>query len=144
MPSVKIRISQESTEKMEGEVEGLTPSVSRERIAGISFFAHQAINTGKQIVNYEISNVGVKTGNYVLQEQINQAVEIVGDFATIGTGFMAGGWIGGAVAIAGVTTKNVLKEVSRAEGIKHENIEYEYLKTRSGNTTRNGSRGTEN
>lgn len=143
MPQVKIRISQESTEQ--AEAQGLQPSlVGGEKIATMSLFAHQAINTGKQIVNYSISNVGIKTGNYVTQEQINQTVDIVGDIATIGTGFAAGGWIGGVVAIAGVTTKQVFKELSRNEDIKHENIESEYLRRRSGNTTTSGSRGTEN
>lgn len=143
MPQVKIRISQESQEQIDAE--GLQPStVSRERIATISLFAHQAINTGKQIVNYEISNVGVKTGNYVLQEQINETVSILSDLGTIGLGVASGGWIGGIVAVAGVTTKRVLQETSRNEAIKHENIESEYLRRRSGNTTTSGSRGTEN
>ena len=107
-------------------------------------FAHQALNTAKQIVNYNISNVGVKTGNYVLQEQINEVVDVVSDISTIGLGFAAGGPRGGLVAIAGVTTKQIFKEISRNEEIKHQNIESDYLARRSGNTTTNGSRGTEN
>lgn len=142
MPQIKIRISQEEAEKLEAE--GLNASVSKEKIAGISLFAHQAVNTAKQIVNYEISNVGVKTGNYVLQEQINEAVAIIGDLTTVGAGFAAGGIAGGIVAIAGVTTKKIFEEKSRNEAIKHENIESEYLRRRSGNTTTSGSRGTEN
>lgn len=143
MPQVKIRISQESQEQIDAE--GLQPStVSRERIATISLFAHQGINTAKQIVDYEISNVGVKTGNYVLQEQINEAISILSDIGTIGLGAASSGWIGGIVAVAGVTTKRVLQETSRNEAIKHENIESEYLRRRSGNTTTSGSRGTEN
>lgn len=142
MPQVRIRISEESQEQIEAG--GLLPStISREKIATISLFAHQGISTAKQIVNYEISNVGVKTSNYVLQEQINETMSVLSDLGTVGFGF-AGGWVTGIVAIAGVTTKKVLEEKSRNEAIKHENIESEYLRRRSGNTTMSGSRGTEN
>ena len=143
MPQVKIRISQESQEQI--EVEGLQPStIGKEKIATISLFAHQGISMAKQIVNYEISNVGVKTGNYVLQEQINETMSVLSDIGTVGLGIASGGWVGGIIAVAGVTTKRVLEEKSRNEGIKHENIESEYLRRRSGNTTTSGSRGTEN
>lgn len=142
MPNVKIRISREETEKTESS--GLFPSVGREKIATVSIFAHQTLNTAKQIVNYNISNVGVKTGNYALQEQINTTVEVISDASTVGLGFAAGGWVGGVIAIAGVATKQIFKQISRNEEIKHQNIESEYLARRSGNTTMSGSRGTEN
>lgn len=145
MPQVKIRIEkgQETAgagqENQENQDNGRT-----EKIAVVSVFANQMINVAKQTINYGISNIGVRTGNYVIQEQVNRAVDIIGNAATIGMGFVSGGIVGGIIAVAGVTTKAVFGMFSENESIRHENIQSEYLSKRSGNATTNGSRGTEN
>lgn len=143
MPQVKIRISEQSDVEAQNE-SFQRPQVSKERIAVTSIFAQQVVRTGKSIVTYNLSNVGIRTGNYIAQEQINQAVEIIGDIASIGVGIAAGGPVGGLIAIAGITTKQIFSAISYEEDIRHQNINSAYLAERSGNTHKNGSRGTEN
>ena len=99
---------------------------------------------GKQIFNYAAGNVGLFTGDYIAQNQINVALEALNDAATIGAGFYSGGWVGGIVAIAGVSTKKVLEAFTDRKKDIIQERERNYWLERSGNSTINGSRGTEN
>lgn len=145
MPDIKIRISKGEQTAGDGqEIQEQKQQASKERIAVVSVLATQMVGIAKQSINYALNNVGVNTGNYVLQEQINNAMDVVSDVATIGLGFGAGGIVGGLIAIAGVTTKTVFSEISRNTAIRHENLRNDYLLARSGNSAKNGSRGTEN
>lgn len=146
MPQVKIRIEkgQETAGAGQELQEQNRQEARKEQIAAVSIFANQMINIAKQSINYAMTNVGVRTGNYVLQDRINDAVKRIGQAATIGMGFYTGGVAGGFIAIAGLTTQTIFEEISRNEQIRQDNIKSEYLVERSGNATKNGSRGTEN
>ena len=143
MPQVKIKI-EGTTDEKEARTEAQKTRMATEKMAAVSIFSHQLLNTMKQTVNYEISNIGVKTGNYARQAEVNMLMEIVSDASTVVTGFVSGGWIGGGVAIAGVATNRVIGAVAFAEQVRHENYNANFLRERSGNSNVNGSRGTEN
>ena len=146
MPNVKIRIEKaaqtagDGQEKQENaQVETQQPVVSPTTM----LFYHQAIATGKQIMSYAASNVGNFTGNYLMQDQVNQQMEIIGDMTTIALGATKG-WAGLAIATIGVTTKKVMQVITQLQENVHLENEKNYLLKRSGNATTNGSRGTEN
>lgn len=143
MADVQIRISAVSrdeltTQKPSEQAAGA--NVPSEKLAVASIFAHQALTLGKQIVSTSISNIGNFTGDYVKQDRIQNMVGIVSDLATIGTGFAAGGAIGGIVATIGVVTKEILTTVSANKQETHSERRNELLRIRSGNSTTNGSR----
>lgn len=146
MPNVKIRI--ERGVQTAGDGQEQQENLGKQNNQPIAsptqmLFYHQAIATGKQILSYATSNVANFTGNYLLQDQINNAVDILGDATTLALGATRG-WAGLIVAGVGLTTKKVLQAISLVQETKHLENEQNYLLKRSGNATTNGSRGTEN
>lgn len=141
MANVNIRVESVSDEEQQTGV----PSQKKEGAGGAkttatSIFVHQALNTGKQILNYGISNIGNFTGDYARQERVQELVGTIGDITTIGVGFASGGWIGGLVAVLGIATKEVFNQVSIQTENRHQEIASNYLRELSGNSTKNGSR----
>lgn len=141
MANVNIRVQSISSEEQQTGI----PTTQKESKSGganpavASLFVHQAISTGKQILNYGISNIGNFTGDYVKQAQIQQGVDIATDIAGIGIAF-ATNWVAGLVAVVGVATKGILSSVSAMQEQKHLEHNTSYLIERSGNSTKNGSR----
>lgn len=142
MPNVRIRI--EKGQEVGGEAQQTQEKSEVKNVATQTFFAHQMIGTAKQIVNYQFSNVANFTGNYIQQEMINKTLDVVGDASTIVLGFMAKGPVGAAVATIGIATKNVLKFITERREDELKERDRLLVLERSGNSTRNGSRGTEN
>lgn len=145
MPQIKIRIEKgvetagDGQEQQEKKEKDSLPTASPTAM----LFYHQAISTGKQIIGYAASNVANFTGNYLMQDQINNALDIVGDFTTIGLGATRG-IPGLIVSVLGVGTKRAFQAISMYQEDVHAQNEQRYLLKRSGNATTNGSRGTEN
>ncbi len=142
MPNVRIRIEKDQEAGIEAQQ--AQPKSEAKNVAVTSLFAHQMLGTAKQIVNYQASNIANFTGDYIRQEQINQTLDIISDGSTIALGAMAGGWVGGVVAAIGVGTKHVLKLISQTREDELKERDRLLALERSGNSTRNGSRGTEN
>ena len=151
MPNVKIRIErgvqtagdgQEQQEQKNRDAQG----VSKVAVAGA--FAHTMINTGKQIVSYSLSNVGQFTGNNLKQDQINTALEILGDVGSIVAGVATTVLTENPVplfaSIVSIGTKYGLRAYSEYQEFKHGEYQRNIMLERSGNSTTNGSRGTEN
>lgn len=62
------------------------------------------VQLGRRALQYGASQVGNITGNYLMQNQINAAIQAIGWASSIGVGFATGGVIGGvasALAVAG-------------------------------------------
>lgn len=70
-----------------------------------SYLIGQAVvQLGKRTLEYGSSMVGNITGNYIMQNKIDNAVAIAGYAGQIGIGFATGGVVGGvvsAIAVAG-------------------------------------------
>lgn len=142
MPNVKVRVEAVSNDELESQKQGEEVSkkdATGEKLVVASLFAHQALNTAKQITNYAISNIGNFTGDYAKQDRVQQIVNNVSDVGTIGVAF-ATNWVAGVVATIGVATKRVLEVVSDNQAIRHAEHNAEYLRKRSGDSTTNGSR----
>ena len=97
------------------------------------------MQTGKQIVSASINNIGISTGDYVLQDRVQHAASLISDLSTIGVAF-ATNWVAGIAATVGVATKNVINAVTKNKRDAHEERKTDLLRARSGNTLTNGSR----
>lgn len=142
MPDVRIRV--ETGQATAGDGREIQETASRgqadAKTVAISMLGHQALNTTKQILNYSISNIGNFTGNTVMQENIQTAVGIMGDLASIGMASATGGWVGFAVATIGVATKYTMGAISNEIANRKDNRQTAFILERSGNSTMNGSR----
>lgn len=63
------------------------------------------VNMGKRALQYGTSQYGNMTGNYLMQNQIDNAIEGVGYAAQIITGLATGGAVGGVVSALAVATQ---------------------------------------
>ncbi len=95
-----------------------------------ALFVTQAVQSGRKIINYGISNYSNLTGDTITQAKISRAVEGVGYLATIGTGFAAGGIVGGIVATVATGVQIGLGEYDRQMNINKANIESARLQQR--------------
>ena len=147
MPNVKIRIEKGTETAGDGkeQQEAKQDESKKQSVANPTamLFYHQTVAMGKQIIGYAASNVGNFTGNYLMQDQLQSILDISGDVTTLALGATRG-WAGVAVATMGIATKRVLQAISISQENVHLQNEQNYLLKRSGNTTTNGSRGTEN
>lgn len=145
MPAVKVRIEKTQTDQSgvgKSSATG-TKDSSATKTAALSLFAHKMVATAKQTVNYAVNNIGNFTGDFVLQDRIQEVVDGVSELATIGVAF-ATNPVAGAVAVAGLGIKTTLKAVTDYRNDVIAERDRSYLLARSGNATKNGSRGTEN
>lgn len=146
MPNVKIRIEKGKETAGDGRENQEAQSKDREQAVASPtqmLFYHQMIATGKQALSFATSNIANFTGNQMEQEKVNDSMQLVGDLTTLGLGATRG-WAGLIVAGIGLATKYTLQGISLHQENVHAKREYDYLAKRSGNTTTNGSRGTEN
>ena len=147
MPNVKVRITSESEEQQRGAAEQLVSSsgnFDRTKMATTSLFVSAAARNIKTAVAYGLQNYGNFTGDYIGQESINQALEVVGNVSSIALGAVSGGWVGAVIATASVAVSAATKEFSKQMQYKADEINAEYARQRSGNALYDGSRGTEN
>lgn len=142
MPNVKIRIERSETET--GTPVTKKTDDKAKDVAMTSIFANQMIGVAKQIISYSASNIGNFTGNYIEQDRVNQQLEVLNDLATVTLGIATKGAVGGAIAVAGITTKKIFQLISDVRRDVLEERDRSLLLQRSGNATLNGSRGTEN
>lgn len=54
------------------------------------------------VINYTTSRVGITTGNYQKQQEINAVKTIAGQLAAVGGGFLMGGVGGGLLALGAI------------------------------------------
>ena len=150
MPTVKIRIEKGVETAGEGQEQQET-KLSKEQKKQLSIatmFAHQMINQMQSAIRTDIGRIGEKTGNYIQQSNINGALEVVSDMASIASGIVLSvstyNPVPAIMAIASVGIKTGQKYYDIAEEQRHATYQRDYLLERSGNATTNGSRGTEN
>lgn len=140
MANVKIRVETISNEELATQKQGQeAKGQNSEKLLTASLFVHQAMNVGKQIVNYAVSNIGNYTGDYVKQDRVQQAMDVVSTIGTIGVAF-ATNWVAGILTVGALAVKEGLNYRSEQQNIKHAENNAEYLRKRSGNSLTNGSR----
>lgn len=144
MPQVKIKIQTNVEDIGDRQDTEEIKEKKKQPEATTNLFTHAMISQAKSIMNYSISNIGNLTGDSIKQENIQKTMGYVQDIATVALGFKSGGWVGATIAVAGMTINKGLEIASYFIDQKHKSIERDYLLERSGNSTINGSRGTEN
>lgn len=146
MPNVKVRITSESDEQMEGGAETLASSkdLDKTRMASTSLFVNAVSGNVKQAIRYGLSNVGNFTGDYIRQNEINQALEIFDSASTIAMGALSAGWAGAVVATASIAVKAGFGAYSRYKQYEAESLSSSLMRERSGNALFDEARGTEN
>ena len=106
----------------------------------------------KQAVNYAIGNIGNFTGDYIKQQQVTDAKEVISFFVNLGTAVAAGAQIAGgagaafaiATVLAGTAVSAAEKNYSAWDETSKQNRAIAQLRTRAGlNSTNNSSRGTD-
>lgn len=142
MPNVRIRI--EKGQEAGDDAQQTQQKTESKNVATTSLFAHQMLGTAKQIIGFQTSNIANFTGDYMKQDRVNDLLDVFGDASTIALGFASAGPVGGAVAMIGVATKSALKLIGQSREDELRERDRLLALERSGNSTRNGSRGTEN
>lgn len=113
---------------------------------------HLVKNQATQFVNFSLNNIGNFTGDYIAQRQVNATKQAISGLMNIGMATIAGAKYGGYGAIVGFAV-GVISQLSSSvydvvlNNVEVQNINYEInqLRQLAGlNTTKDGSRGTEN
>lgn len=98
------------------------------------------VQLGKRALSYGASQYGNITGNYIMQNKIDNAITIAGYVGQIGVGFAVGGPVGGIVstiAVAGqIGVSAVSYEIDRAKT----NAQANYLMQQRGGLLNGNSR----
>lgn len=89
---------------------------------------------GKQAGGYFLGNIGLRTGNYLLQEQVNQGLELAGKFAGVAMAFGIGGVAGGVLALAGTAMQTANELYVYNKQREFANIGADLLRQRAGFT----------
>lgn len=116
-------------------------------------FFNFVTSEAKQVVTSGIANIGNFTGDYVSQQQVQNAVsntmKIASIFMSAKAGFVASGGnpigalAGAAVAIVGQGINAVIQDAAYGKQIQKQNYQIEILRNRSGlNSSIDGNRGT--
>ena len=98
-----------------------------------------AISQGKAILSVSISQIGITTGDYIKQEQIQRIVGYAQDAIGVGAAFLVNPVVG-ALAVASLGIKYGLEISANIKQVELENTKITYMRDRSGNATLNGSR----
>lgn len=141
MPDITIRL-QKGTETAGDGLELQEDKGSKannKKMAAVTLITNFAISQGKAILSASISNIGITTGDYIKQEQIQQMMGYAQDLAGIGAAFVINPLVG-AFAVAGAGIKYGIQIYTDIKKAEIENVKITYMRDRSGNTTINGSR----
>ena len=144
MPNVKIRIERGEEGGKDLSAAKGAGVASKKEISVQTLFATKMMGTAKQIVTNAASNVGNFTGDYIKQDQINVALEVVSGVVTIAMGAMAGCVPGAAIAAAGLLVNKAIQQFNTTMTENLAEKDRNIILARSGNAAINGSRGTEN
>lgn len=139
---------------------GTTDSSSTNKITKFDrYIAHRTIHAleseAKKIINHQISTYGLRTGDYITQNNVQQSINLAFKAISIGTsawtGFKASGGspigaaVGAGVGLALNITNTVFEFIDFDRKIRYQNSNINLLRERSGlNSLNDGSRGTEN
>ena len=110
-------------------------------------------NQSIKAVNYQISNIGNFTGDYISQRKVNEMKGAISTLMGIGMATYSGAKVGGGagavvgfvVGVSGVVINSVYENYSNLLENQKTNYSISQLRERAGlNTYTDGSRGTEN
>lgn len=141
MPMMTISISREG-ESAEPQ-QGMDPTVARKpselsagKVAMISASAHQSISLIRQGLSNAVNNYGNVTGDYTRQKNMQKALGVANDMATLGiaaaTSLATGNWLATVFAVASMATGKAIEGINFAESQKNARLQASYGLSRLG------------
>lgn len=94
----------------------------------------------KSVINYCKNNYGAIHQDSLAQARINETMSIIGKGATIGVSFVAGGMVGGFVALGSEVLSDTLQAITYNRNINRSNVVSQVNMYRVGNSALNGGR----
>lgn len=104
MARIDVNFNESSDETAQATNEINKSTTSKSKAAKI-LLGQAVVSMGKRALEYGASQYGNMTGNYLMQNQIDSAIQGVGYAAQIITGFATGGVVGGVVSTIAVATQ---------------------------------------
>lgn len=106
-----------------------------------SYLIGQAVvAVGKRALQFGANQVGNITGNYLMQNQINTAVQGIGWASQLAVGFATGGVVGGAVSAIAIAGEIGINAANYTIELSKRNRDAEYLQTIRGGILNANSR----
>ena len=94
-----------------------------------SYLIGQAVvAVGKRALQFGANQVGNITGNYLMQNQINNAVQALGWASQLAVGFATGGAVGGVVSAIAIAGEIGINAANYTVELNKRNREAEYLR----------------
>lgn len=147
LPTSDTKVVEKSSASGKGDGDGLYDYWAKSNLV------NQMKSISSTLINYQLSNVGNFTGDYIKQNEINTSLSYVSLLSNVVKGAMSGAQWGGPVgAVYGAIMSVLNTGLTSALNIKSNiisvsktNYEIEQLRNRAGlNALKDGSRGTEN
>ena len=104
MARIDVNFNESSDETAQATNEINKATTPKSKAAKI-LLGQAVVSMGKRALEYGASQYGNMTGNYLMQNQIDSAIQGVGYAAQIITGFATGGVVGGVVSTIAVATQ---------------------------------------
>ena len=104
MARIDVNFNESSDETAQATNEINKSTTPKSKAAKI-LLGQAVVSMGKRALEYGSSQYGNMTGNYLMQNQIDSAIQGVGYAAQIITGFATGGVVGGVVSTIAVATQ---------------------------------------
>lgn len=106
-----------------------------------SYLIGQAVvAVGKRALQFGANQVGNITGNYLMQNQINNAVQGIGWASQLAVGFATGGVVGGVVSAIAIVGEIGINAANYTIELNKRNRDAEYLQTIRGGILNANSR----
>ena len=142
MPNLVVRLetgTQTAGDGQELQEQAGVQKKDNKKMALTSALTNFAISQGKAILSASISQIGITTGDYIKQEQIQRIVGYAQDAIGVGAAFLVNPIVGG-MAVASLGVKYAIQISNDIKQVELENTKISYMRDRSGNATLNGSR----
>lgn len=140
MPIAKIRIETESNENVSStDNEKKMSKEEQQRLAVQIMMAKKVLNLSKQAMSKSVGMIGITTGDYTTQKNIENFIGLGENLISTGVAFGSNPYLG----VAKVVADTINESFNLATRIIKENkqrIAEEQLQKRTGNSLTNGSR----
>lgn len=136
---VNFNSSSDSTAQATNEVNQNEQQTQKQSTS--SYLIGQAVvAVGKRALQFGANQVGNITGNYLMQNQINNAVQSIGWASQLAVGFATGGVVGGVVSAIAIAGEIGINAANYTIELNKRNRDAEYLQTIRGGILNANSR----
>lgn len=124
---VSFNYSNNETAEATNEINQSSANKTNQNNATNTLLGQAIVSMGKRTLNYGASQYGNMTGNYIMQNTVENAIQGIGYASSILVALKTGGTAGGAVATLAVATEIGLGVVSYSINTNRSNQQANYL-----------------